>query len=211
LVERFGRPACVIAWDGGGQGTGSLRSVSGLDIGATVRQAVAAKILSKGGGHAMAAGITLSRDNLERLAQFFREKLTGSVRAVRAAAALLLDGALTPRSVTDELLALIDKAGPFGQGNPQPRFVFPAHRVKFAKIVGEAHLRCVLEAGDGSRLDAVAFRAAAQPVGEALLQSAGLPLHIAGHLRRDTWNGRNRRELVIEDVADPRQANYGAR
>jgi single-stranded-DNA-specific exonuclease len=211
LVERFGRPACVIAWDGGGQGTGSLRSVSGLDIGATVRQAVAAKILSKGGGHAMAAGITLSRDNLERLAQFFREKLTGSVRAVRAAAALLLDGALTPRSVTDELLALIDKAGPFGQGNPQPRFVFPAHRVKFAKIVGEAHLRCVLEAGDGSRLDAVAFRAAAQPLGEALLQSAGLPLHIAGHLRRDTWNGRNRRELVIEDVADPRQANYGAR
>ena len=107
--------------------------------------------------------------------------------------------------MTDELLALIDKAGPFGQGNPQPRFAFPAHRVKFAKTVGEAHVRCALEAGDGSRLDAVAFRAAAQPLGEALMNAAGMPLHVAGYLRRDTWNGRNRRELVIEDVADPRR------
>jgi single-stranded-DNA-specific exonuclease len=205
LVERFGRPACVIAWDARAEGTGSLRSVSGLDIGAAVREAVAAKILSKGGGHAMAAGLTVVRDNFDRLAAFFRERLAASARAARAAAALLVDGALTPRSVTDELLALIDKAGPFGQGNPQPRFAFPAHRVKFAKTVGEAHVRCALEAGDGSRLDAVAFRAAAQPLGEALMNAAGMPLHVAGYLRRDTWNGRNRRELVIEDVADPRR------
>ena len=205
LVERFGRPACVIAWDARAEGTGSLRSVSGLDIGAAVREAVAAKILSKGGGHAMAAGLTVVRDNFDKLAAFFRERLAASARAARAAAALLVDGALTPRSVTDELLALIDKAGPFGQGNPQPRFAFPAHRVKFAKTVGEAHVRCALEAGDGSRLDAVAFRAAAQPLGEALMNAAGMPLHVAGYLRRDTWNGRNRRELVIEDVADPRR------
>ena len=209
LVERFGRPACVIAWDARAEGTGSLRSVSGLDIGAAVREAVAAKILSKGGGHAMAAGLTVVRDNFDRLAAFFRERLAASARAARAAAALLVDGALTPRSVTDELLALIDKAGPFGQGNPQPRFAFPAHRVKFAKTVGEAHVRCALEAGDGSRLDAVAFRAAAQPLGEALMNAAGMPLHVAGYLRRDTWNGRNRRELVIEDVADPRRQGNG--
>ena len=205
LVERFGRPACVIAWDARAEGTGSLRSVNGLDIGAAVREAVAAKILSKGGGHAMAAGLTVVRDNFDRLAAFFRERLAASARAARAAASLLVDGALTPRSVTEELLALIDKAGPFGQGNPQPRFAFPAHRVKFAKTVGEAHVRCALEAGDGSRLDAVAFRAAAQPLGEALMNAAGMPLHVAGYLRRDTWNGRNRRELVIEDVADPRR------
>jgi single-stranded-DNA-specific exonuclease len=205
LVERFGRPACVIAWDARAEGTGSLRSVNGLDIGAAVREAVAAKILSKGGGHAMAAGLTVVRDNFDKLAAFFRERLAASARAARAAAALLVDGALTPRSVTDELLALIDKAGPFGQGNPQPRFVFPAHRVKFAKAVGEVHVRCALEAGDGSRLDAVAFRAAAQPLGDALMNAAGMPLHVAGYLRRDTWNGRNRRELVIEDVADPRR------
>jgi single-stranded-DNA-specific exonuclease len=205
LVERFGRPACVIAWSAHGEGTGSLRSLSGLDIGAAVREGVAAEILSKGGGHAMAAGLTVKRPNLAKLAAFFEAKLGACARAARAAASLLLDGALTPGSVNDELMALIDKAGPFGQGNPQPRFAFPAHRVKFAKKVGDAHVRCLLEAGDGSRLDAVAFRAAGQPLGDALLTGAGMPLHVAGYLRRDTWNGRNRRELVIEDVADPRQ------
>jgi single-stranded-DNA-specific exonuclease len=211
LVERFGRPACVIAWNARGEGTGSLRSVAGLDIGATVREGVAAEILSKGGGHAMAAGLTLARANFDKLAAFFEARLGACARAARAAAALLLDGALTPGSVSDELMALIDKAGPFGQGNPQPRFAFPAHRVKFAKKVGEMHVRCMLEAGDGSRLDAVAFRAAGQPLGDALLNGTGMPLHVAGYLRRDTWNGRNRRELVIEDVADPRQLNVSGR
>jgi single-stranded-DNA-specific exonuclease len=206
LVERFARPACVIAWDARGEGTGSLRSVNGVDIGAAVRHAVEAGILSKGGGHAMAAGLTVAHANLAKLTTFFRTELASCARAVRAAATLLVDGALTPRSVTDELIGLLDKAGPFGQANPQPRFVFPAHRVRFAKVVGEAHVRCTLEAGDGARLDAVAFRVAAQPLGDALLNAAGMPLHVAGHLRRDTWNGRNRRELVIEDVADPRQA-----
>jgi single-stranded-DNA-specific exonuclease len=207
LVERFGRPACVIAWNAQGEGTGSLRSIAALDIGAAVREAVAAKILSKGGGHAMAAGLTVARTNFAKLAAFFEARLALGARAARTAAALLVDGALTPSSVTDDLMALIDKAGPFGQGNPQPRFAFPAHRVKFAKRIGELHVRCALEAGDGSRLDAVAFRAAGQPLGEALLDTAGLPLHVAGYLRRDTWNGRNRRELVIEDVADPRRQN----
>src|SRR6185295_6564585 len=188
LVERFGRPACVIAWNARDEGTGSLRSVAGLDIGATVREAVAAKILSKGGGHAMAAGLTVTRSNFDRLAAFFEARLVSGARAARAAAALLVDGALTPSSVTDDLMALIDKAGVFGQGHPQPRFAFPAHRVKFAKRIGEVHVRCALEAGDGSRLDAVAFRAAGQPLGEALLDTAGLPLHVAGYLRRDTWN-----------------------
>jgi single-stranded-DNA-specific exonuclease len=125
--------------------------------------------------------------------------------AARATIALDLDGALTPATVTDEFMDLLGRAGPYGQGNPQPRFAFPAHCVKFAKVVGGAHVRCVLEAGDASRLDAVAFRAADQPLGTALMNSAGLPLHVAGHLRRDTWNGRDRRELVIEDAADPRR------
>jgi single-stranded-DNA-specific exonuclease len=118
---------------------------------------------------------------------------------------LSIDGSLTPAGVTDELMALIDRAGPFGQGNPEPRFALPAQRVKFARMVGTRHVRCVLEGGDGARLDAVAFRASDQPVGEALLAASGLPLHVAGHLRRDTWNGRDRRELVVEDVADPQR------
>lgn len=205
LVERFQRPSCVIAWDGKNEGTGSLRSIAGVDIGAVVRAAVTAGHLKKGGGHAMAAGLTVTRDRLEVLQSFFRERLANKTDVARSAIALEIDGALTPASVTDEFMALVDQAGPYGQGNPEPRFAFPAHRVKFAKVVGTTHVRCTLEAGDGSRVDAVAFRAADQPVGAALLASAGMPLHVVGHLRRDTWNGRDRRELVIEDVADPRR------
>jgi single-stranded-DNA-specific exonuclease len=205
LVDRFQRPACVVAWDGKSEGTGSLRSIAGVDIGSAVRAAVAAGHLAKGGGHAMAAGLTVARDRLDALQAFMHQRLARQARAARSSLALELDGALTPVSVTDDLLALLERAGPFGQGNPEPRFAFPAHRVKFAKVVGTVHVRCVLEAGDGSRLDAVAFRAADRPVGEALLGAAGMPLHVAGHLRRDTWNGRDRRELVIEDVADPRR------
>jgi single-stranded-DNA-specific exonuclease len=206
LTERFHRPACVVAWSDDGDGTGSLRSVDGIDIGAAVRAAAAAGVLKKGGGHAMAAGLTLARDRFAEAQAFLRTYLGEAGSDVRTAPPLDIDGALTPASVTDELMALIERAGPYGQGNPQPRFAFPAHRIKYAKLVGEAHVRCVLEAGDGSRLDAVAFRSAGQPLGVALLAGAsGLPLHVVGHLRRDTWNGRNRRELLIEDVADPRR------
>ncbi len=204
LVEKFQRPACVIAWDGKDEGTGSLRSIAGVDIGAAVRAAVASGHLKKGGGHAMAAGLTVARDRLDDLQAFLRARLLEKTHAARTGLALEIDGALTPMSVTDDLMTLIARTGPYGHGHPEPRFAFPAHRVKFAKVVGENHIRCTLEGGDGSRLDAVAFRAADQPLGALLLSSAGLPLHVAGHLRRDTWNGRDKRELVIEDVADPR-------
>ena len=205
LTDRFHRPSCVIAWNETGEGTGSLRSIAGVDIGTAVRAAVAAGHLAKGGGHAMAAGLTVRRGQLDALQAFLAERLARATGAARAVVSLDIDGALTPATVTDELFDLLERAGPYGQGNPQPRFAFPAHRVKFAKVVGENHVRCVLEAGDGSRLEAVAFRAADQAVGAALLSSSGLPLHIAGQLRRDTWNGREKRELLIEDVADPRR------
>jgi single-stranded-DNA-specific exonuclease len=210
LTERFQRPACAIAWDDKGGGTGSLRSIVGVDIGAGVRAAVAAGVLVKGGGHAMAAGLTLQRDRLEALAAFLMRHLAAASAAARAVQSLDIDGALTALSVSDELADLLERAGPYGQGNPQPRFAFPAHRVKFAKVLGGAHVRCVLEAGDGSRLSAIAFRAAGLPVGAALLTGSGLPLHIAGHLRRDSWGGRNRCELVVEDVADPRRQTPAA-
>jgi single-stranded-DNA-specific exonuclease len=209
LSERFQRPSCVISWHDEsrtvGEGTGSLRSVAGVDIGAAVRGAVAAGLLIKGGGHAMAAGLTVTRERLEPLRTFLIQSLKEAAGAARRSAGLDIDGALTPTSVTDDLMQLIERAGPYGQGNPQPRFVFPAHRVKFGKVVGDAHVRCTLEAGDGSRLNAVAFRAAGEPLGQLILTSAGLPLHVAGNLRRDTWGGRDKIELFVEDAADPRQ------
>lgn len=204
LVERFGRPACVIAWEGN-SGTGSLRSIAGVDLGAVVRAAVTAGLLVKGGGHAMAAGLTVSRDAFAPLQAFLKTEMSSAGTIVRAAPSLDIDAAIVASGATTELMALLEKAGPYGQGNPQPRFVLPAHRVRFAKEVGEAHLRVMLEGGDGARIDAIAFRAKGQPLGDALLAAGGMPLHVAGHLKRDTWGGRDRVELTIEDVADPRK------
>lgn len=214
LVERFRRPACVIAWDataangareGGRQGTGSLRSIIGVDIGQAVRGAVAAGFLVKGGGHAMAAGLTVAEAKLPALQAFLAQKLADRTRMAVAAQGLEIDGALTAGGANDGLLSLIERAGPYGQGNPQPRFVLPAHRVKFAKVVGQGHVRCSLEAADGSRLDAVAFRAAGQPLGDLLTGTGGMPLHVAGSLKRDDWGGRQRIEMFIDDAADPRK------
>ena len=205
LVDRFSRPACAIAWEGPREGTGSLRSIAGVDIGGAVRLLVGEGMLIKGGGHAMAAGLTVKREKIDEVAARLSALLRDTTSAARQTPALDIDGALTPAGANDDLLDLLGKAGPYGQGNPQPRFAFPAHRVKFTKVMGEAHVRCTLEAGDGSRLDAIAFRAVGQPHGELLLSSGGMPVHIAGHLRRDSWGGRERIELMIEDVADPRK------
>ena len=211
LTERFRRPSCVIAWEkqGGGaasEGTGSLRSIAGVDLGLAVRSAVAKGLLVKGGGHAMAAGLTVKRENLKALDAFFVNELADASSSVRASASLEIDAALMASGATRELMDLLDRAGPYGQGNAQPRFVFPAHRVKFAKVVGEAHVRLVLEAADGGRLEAIAFRAAGQPLGDLLMNAGGMPLHVAGALRRDTWGGREKIELAIDDAADPRKA-----
>ena len=211
LVDRFRRPACVIAWDKSGdgtagEGTASLRSVAGVDLGAAVRAAVADGLLVKGGGHAMAAGLTMKREKLAAVDAFLSREMSEAATGARAAAALEIDAAMTASGATVEAVNLLDAAGPYGQGNVQPRFVFPAHRVKFAKIVGDAHVRVMLESGDGGRIDAIAFRAAGQPLGDALMAAGGLPLHVAGHLRRDTWGGREKIELQIDDVADPRKA-----
>jgi single-stranded-DNA-specific exonuclease len=206
LVERFGRPSCVIAWEKDGSsgdvvGTGSLRSVMGVDIGSAVRAAMAGGHLIKGGGHAMAAGLTVRKAGMPALQAFFAGAVGAAAKAARERTGLDIDGALTPGGVTDELVTLLERAGPYGQGNPQPRFVLPAVRVKFPKVVGEAHLRCALEGSDGRRIDAVAFRAVGQPLGDLIAATAGMPLHIAGTVKRDSWGGRERLEFIIDDAA----------
>jgi single-stranded-DNA-specific exonuclease len=211
LTDRFRRPSCVIAWNTGegglpkDVGTGSLRSISGVDIGAAVRMAVAKGLLQKGGGHGMAAGLTVARDQFDAVQSYLVAALQKVATNARLATSLDVDGALTPASVNEGLITLLERAGPYGQGNPTPRFVFPAHRVKFIKPMGENHLRCSLEGGDGSRLDAVCFRCVGQPLGDLLMNSNGLPIHVAGTLKRDTWGGRNRIDLTIDDAADPRR------
>ncbi|WP_088348845.1 MULTISPECIES: single-stranded-DNA-specific exonuclease RecJ [Rhodomicrobium] len=206
LMDRFRRPALVMAWDGeAGDGTGSARSIAGADIGHAVRAALAKGLAKKGGGHAMAAGVTIERGRLEELEAFLIAELASSVTTARDISALSVDGALTPEGATSEFVDLLEKAGPYGAGHAAPRFVFPAHRIGFAKLMGEAHVRCTLKSGGGASIGAIAFRAVGTPIGEALLSGDGRPFHIAGRLQRDTWGGREKIEVLIEDLADPMQ------
>ncbi|MDX2265388.1 MAG: single-stranded-DNA-specific exonuclease RecJ [Hyphomicrobiales bacterium] len=201
LTEQFQRPSLVIAWDAAGEGVGSARSVAGADIGRAVRAAVEAGVALKGGGHAMAAGVTVTRGSFERFCDRLRAELAGA--GGLGVARLEVDGALSAQGATAALMDQIDKAGPYGAGSPAPRFVLPMHRVGAVKQVGHAHLRCSVASGGGASLDAVAFRAAGTPLGEALTRAGRKPMHVAGRLNRDAWGGRERIELIIEDVADP--------
>src|SRR4029078_12917549 len=157
---------------------------------------------------AMAAGLTVERDKLAVLEEFLHEALAASVGQARDREGLDIDGALTPAGVTDELLDIIAREGPYGPGNPSARFAFPAANVKFAKVVGENHVRCVLQSADGTKLEGIAFRAANEPLGELLLNAGGLPLHVAGSVKRSSFGGRERIEVHIEDAADPRRQGW---
>jgi single-stranded-DNA-specific exonuclease len=200
LKERFSRPAVAISlW--ADMGTGSARSVPGADIGAAVRAAVDAGILVKGGGHAMAAGLTIERARLGDLRAFLEARLATQVADARRDRALLVDAALTAGGARPELVNEIERAGPFGSGSPEPIFAFPAHVVADAAIVGGAHVRVRLESRDRSRLDAIAFRCADQPLGKALLAARGETLHVAGSLSLDRWGGAEKTSLRIVDAA----------
>lgn len=209
LTEKFRRPSVVISWEDDETGTASARSIIGADIGAAVRKAVDEGLLVKGGGHAMAAGLTLKRGKLEELEAFLDTALKEDVGTARAREGLKIDGALMPGRVTLEFMDLLEKAGPFGQGNPTPRFAFPATRVSFAKIAGENHIRCSLTASDNSKINGIAFRAVGTPLGDLLLGSSGKTLHISGTLRRDSWGGREKVDLHIDDAADPEKQSGG--
>jgi single-stranded-DNA-specific exonuclease len=200
LKEKFGRPAFAIAFDGE-IGTGSARSIAGVDLGAAVRSAVAAGILVKGGGHVMAAGLTLKRDRLADLSGFLEAELGAAVAAARAKDALLIDAALTAAGAKVELFAALERAGPYGSGNPAPIFVFPAHRLIDVGEVGQGHVRWRAEAGDGARIEGIAFKAAQEDLGKALAAARGSAVHLAGSLTMDRWNGRERVEVRLHDLA----------
>jgi single-stranded-DNA-specific exonuclease len=201
LKERFGRPAFAIALGPGDVGTGSGRSIAGVDLGRAVRHAVAEGLLMKGGGHAMAAGVTLRKDALGTFRAFLESHLGADVEAARSDDALLVDGALTARSVTAELLATLASAGPFGAGNPEPVVALPAHTVAYVEEVGQAHVRARLQSGDGATINAIAFRVAGQKLGAALLKNRGRAIHAAGTLSVDRWQGNERVQLRMIDVA----------
>jgi single-stranded-DNA-specific exonuclease len=205
LKERFNRPALVVALeDGAGAGMvgkGSGRSIEGVDLGAAIIAARQQGLLINGGGHRMAAGLTVAADRLDELRAFLAARIDGEIAAGGIVPTLDIDGALALGGATTELVATLDRLAPFGAGNPEPRFAVAAARIVKADVVGSDHVRCILTGAQGGRLKAIAFRAAGQPLGDALLKTAGLPLHVAGKLRADTWQGREGVQLVIDDAA----------
>ncbi|UYN97605.1 MAG: single-stranded-DNA-specific exonuclease RecJ [Enhydrobacter sp.] len=200
LVERYGRPAFVIGVDGE-VGKGSGRSVKGVDLGAAVLAARQAGLLVNGGGHAMAAGLTVAREAISELAKFLDERIAPQLGAAPAVRELGIDAALAPGAATHELVAMIERAGPFGAGNALPRFALSGVRVDYAQPVGEGHVRCTLVGQQRGRVEAIAFRAAQSALGPALLDRTRPVLHVAGALRLERYNGREAVRLQIDDAA----------
>jgi single-stranded-DNA-specific exonuclease len=201
LKEKFGRPAFAIALEPGGIGTGSGRSIAGVDIGRAVRRAVADGLLLKGGGHAMAAGVTLKKGSLAPLRAFLEATLGADVEAARRTNGLLIDGAVTAAAADAGLVAMIARAAPFGAGNPEPVLALPAHTVTYAEEVGQLHMKVRLKSADGAGVNAIAFRAAGQKLGIALRNSRGRRVHAAGSFSLDRWQGEERVQFKLTDIA----------
>jgi single-stranded-DNA-specific exonuclease len=200
LKERFHRPAFAVAFNPSGIGTGSGRSITGFDLGRLVRQAVDAGLIIKGGGHAMAAGLTVEKNALGALRSWMDEHAAKAVAKLSADRALTIDAALSAEAATPELHAEIERAGPYGTGNPSPMFVLPFHTVRALRWVGNGHLKLTLAAQTGATIEAMLFRADTSPLGEALVEAGSSRLHIAGSLSRNFWQGRERIELRVVDA-----------
>jgi single-stranded-DNA-specific exonuclease len=202
LKERFGRPAIVIAETEDGTGKGSGRSISGVDLGAAVLAAKDSGLLIAGGGHAMAAGLTLPPGALEPFREFINERLAGDVEKSLGERALLLDALLAPGGVAGALCDALDAAGPYGAGWPSPRVAAGPVRLLKTGIVGEGHVRGIGCGDDGRSFKWIAFRSAETALGRALLEStADARWWLAGTIKRDEWNGGNAAEMHLEDAA----------
>lgn len=203
IKEKTGKPAIVIALDEeNGQGKGSGRSISGVDLGAAIIGAREAGLLLAGGGHAMAAGLTVDEARLLDFAAWLEERLAGPVARASAEAVLRLDLATAPRGLNPDLVQVMEQAGPFGVGWPGPRIAVGPVRLVKADIVGQNHLRLIAAGDDGGSFKAMAFRAADSLLGQTLLHGArGRKLWLAGRAKIDDWGARPAAELHLEDAA----------
>jgi len=202
IKERFGRPAIVIATTEDGSGKGSGRSISGVDLGAAILAAKDSGFLTAGGGHAMAAGLTLPAGGLEPFREFINERLRADVEKSRGDRALLLDALLAPGGIAGGLCDAFDTAGPYGAGWPSPRVAAGPVRLLKTAIVGDGHVRGIAVGDDAKSFKWIAFRSAASDLGQALLSSpADARWWLAGSIKRDEWNGGNAAEMHVDDAA----------
>ncbi|WP_138464990.1 single-stranded-DNA-specific exonuclease RecJ [Poseidonocella sp. HB161398] len=199
MKEATNRPSIVIGLEDG-IGKGSGRSVSGIDLGSAVQRAAIDGLLVKGGGHKMAAGLTVEEGKLEEAMAAISEALERQGAAELGPRDMTLDGVLMPAGATVDLVGAIEAAGPFGAGAPAPRFAFPSMRIQSARQVGEGHLR--VTATDGSnRIEGIAFGAFDTDLGRFVCERQGMTAHLAGRLDLNTWNGRTTVQLRLEDAA----------
>tara|TARA_R110002167_G_scaffold303911_1_gene508134 strand:+ start:71286 stop:73052 length:1767 start_codon:yes stop_codon:yes gene_type:complete len=201
LKEASNRPAVVIGIDADGIGKGSGRSVSGIDLGAAIQRLASEGLLIKGGGHKMAAGLSVEGGKIEAAMTRLGELLAKQGADKIGPADLRLDGILMPAAATVELVKQIEQAGPFGAGAPAPRFVFPDVQILFAKTVGANHLKLTFGDGLGARIDAISFGAMDGPLGPLLTTHSGARFHLAGRLEINTWQGRQSVQLRLEDAS----------
>jgi single-stranded-DNA-specific exonuclease len=204
LRERYRKPTIVIGLDPvSGIGKGSGRSQPGVNLGHAVQAAFEAGLLLAGGGHTMAAGLTVRRDAIPELRDFLCRTLAEESHAAAALDTVQIDALVTPGAAGRSMYDDFQRLQPFGPGNPEPMFAAADVRAEQVNMLRGGHIRCQFSDGHGARLKAVAWRAQDTELGRRLMSGGG-SLHIAGRLKADDWNGRRGVELEIEDAADPR-------
>jgi single-stranded-DNA-specific exonuclease len=204
LKEQHNRPALAITFDQAGEhdlGTGSGRSVPGCDLGAAIRHCVADGLVVKGGGHAMAAGLTVARGNLDQVRDVLSERFAPVLNDPNRTQDRKIDAGVSAGGADVELIHALAQAGPFGSGAPEPVFALPAHRLVSLNATPQGHLRCVFQAADGARIDGILFRGQGTELGDALAQHVGQTIHVAGRLSIDSWGGREKVQIQIVDAA----------
>lgn len=202
IKEKTGKPSIVIAIDDDGVGKGSGRSIAGVDLGAAIISAREAGLLAAGGGHAMAAGLTVSADKVDALAAWLDERLAADVTRASANQALLVDAVLSPRGLNPAFVDAMEAAGPYGMGWPGPRIVTGPLRVVKCDVVGKDHVRAIVAGDDGASFKAMAFRQGETVLGQQLLHGGGSRKYwLAGRARIDDWGNTPKAELHIDDIA----------
>ncbi|SIN65772.1 exonuclease RecJ [Parasphingorhabdus marina DSM 22363] len=202
IKEKLNRPAIIVAEDDAGIGKGSGRSIAGVDLGAAIIAAKDSGLLIAGGGHAMAAGITIESGKIPAFTEFLNEHLADRVGQARSEKSLLVDAVLSPRGVNPLFVEAMEEAGPFGMGWPAPKIVAGPVRIIKCDIVGKDHVRLIVSGDDGGSIKAIAFRAAETDMGQALLSAPkSRKLWIAGRAKIDDWGSRPAAEIHVEDAA----------
>ena len=198
LKDHYHRPTFVLSYDDAGNAKGSGRSVPGINLGALVQKAKNQGLLKAGGGHAMAAGLTIDQEKIPSFIKFMTQEI--ELLGGPGRPELSYDSILPLTGINIDLIENLEKIGPFGQGNPSPKVVVKEVKALKARVVGQNHVRCYLSSPFGGSLEAIAFRALETPLGEALLKGQGRLLHVYGSLKNNEWNGGIKPQIILEDA-----------